>query len=278
MVLEILKEKTFRMAWTVQKGDKIGYLAGTAHFFPYSFKRSLKRLIEKTKIVLLEGPLDERSMENVRKYGLDEKESLLFLELLERETVEKMNRIFEKETPESLGSLMGYINRLTNNKELRLHPEIRGLKPWMTFFRTWSQYLRNRGWKFSVDMEAYEVAKSLGKEIHFIETIEEQIKALEGIPTERILNFLKKLDTWDTYTKRHVKYYLAGDYEGIRGLITEYPTRCESIIDRRDPVMFERIIPYMERGGAIAFVGTSHVFGIKKRLEDKGFTVNKYEG
>ncbi len=265
------------MIWKVEAQGKVNYLAGTAHFFPYSFKRSLTKLISKVETVLLEGPLDEGNMGLVRQYGLREKESRLLLGMLDQETVQKINQVFQGETPNLDSSLLTYTQLFTTGKNTELYPEIAGLKPWMAFFKVWVYYLRKRGWRYSVDMEAYDAAKELGKECRFLETIEEQVHAMEGIPLERIIAFFKKMDTWETYAKTHAKLYAAGDYEGLRSIITEYPTRCPSIIDQRDPVMFERMMPYLERGNTIAFVGTSHIAGIKGMLEASNYTVSKYE-
>lgn len=271
------KEKKFKMIWKIEAGGKTNYLGGTAHFFPYTFKTSLTELIGKAETVLLEGPLDERNMDLVRQYALDEKESQSFCEMLDRDTIRKINEELEGGRPNVDSSLFMYVGMFEHRKNSELHPEINGLKPWMAFFKVWMHYLRKRGWKYSVDMEAFEAAKQLGKNLYFLETIEEQIHALEGIPVEKIANFLKKMDIWEQYAKKHSKHYLAGDYDALRDIITEYPTRCESIIDKRDPVMFERMKPYLEKGSTIVFVGTSHIRGIKKMLEESGYTISKYE-
>jgi hypothetical protein len=278
MFFQKSKEREFRMVWQVSAGGKVGYLAGTAHFFPYSFKKSLAELIEGVGTVLLEGPLDESNMNLVREYGFEAQNSpSVFESLVDPDTIASINREFEAGTPVPDNSFLAYAQLLRPPKQTLLTPEITGLKPWLAFFKVWTHFLRKRGWTYSVDMEAYETAKQLGKEVRFLETIEEQVRAMEGIPLERILHFLKKMDTWEQYAKRHSKYYLAGDYDSIVGIVTEYPTRCESIIDRRDPVLFERMRPYMEKGDAIAFVGTTHIAGIRKMLEESGYRVSKYE-
>jgi hypothetical protein len=271
------REREFRMVWQVNAGGKTSYLAGTAHFFPYSFKKSLKDLIERVETVLLEGPLDESNMNLVREYGFEAHNGPSVFESLDRDTIAKINRQFEGGAPVPDSSFLAYVEILKPPKQTLLNPEIRGLKPWLAFFKVWTHFLGKRGWTYSVDMEAYETAKQLGKEVRFLETIEEQVRAMEGIPLERILHFLKKMDTWEQYANRHSRYYLAGDYDSIVGIVTEYPTRCESIIDRRDPVLFERMRPYMEQGDAIAFVGTTHIAGIRKMLEESGYRVSKYE-
>ena len=270
-------ERKFRMAWKVEADRKTNYLAGTAHFFPYSFKKSLTELIDKTETVLLEGPLDESNMDLVRQYGLEEKESRSLLEVLDHSTLEKIILEFEGKATLADSSFLAYMDIFRPGKGAALHHEIEGLKPWMAFFKTWTHYLRKRGWKYSVDMEAYEAAKQLNKNVYFLESIEEQIHALEGIPLERIAAFFKKIDLWEKYAKRHSKHYLAGKYDSMLTVISEFPTRCESIIDNRDPILFERMKPHMEKGNAIALVGTSHVAGIIKMLEGSGFAVSKLE-
>jgi hypothetical protein len=57
------REKDLKMVWKIERNGKWSYLVGTAHFFPYSFKRYLVRYISSVDTVLLEGPLDESSNE-----------------------------------------------------------------------------------------------------------------------------------------------------------------------------------------------------------------------
>jgi hypothetical protein len=277
MFFQRSREREFKMVWQVRRGAKTAYLAGTAHFFPYSFKKSLTELINGVKTVLLEGPLDEGNMNLVREYGLETDGGPSALEILDRDTVARINRELEGDAPVPDSSFLAYVEILKPRKQVVLNPQLAGLKSWLAFFKIWTHFLRKRGWTYSVDMEAYEAARQLGKELFFLETIEEQVRAMEGIPLERIAGFLKKMDTWERYASRHSKLYLEGDYDSILGIVAEYPTRCESIIDRRDPILFERMKPYMERGDAIAFVGTTHIAGIRKMLEENGYRVSKYE-
>jgi len=39
------RERILRTVWRAQKGGMINYFIGTAHFFPYHFRTSLKRLL-----------------------------------------------------------------------------------------------------------------------------------------------------------------------------------------------------------------------------------------
>ena len=64
---------------------------------------------------------------------------------------------------------------------------VKGMKPWLAFFTIWSDYLRENAWRYSVDIEGYTIARNLGKDIVFLESIEEQIQVLESLSSERIL-------------------------------------------------------------------------------------------
>jgi len=269
------KEKTFRMVWKIELGGKRSYLAGTAHFFPCSFKKSLTGLISNADTVLFEGPLDESNMNTVRVYGMEDGDAPSLYDALDGKTIEKINKELGSGTGNIDSSLMSSLHMFRSGKGNLFHSEIEGLKPWMAFLKIWSQYLQKRGWKYSVDLEALSVARQLGKNIHFLETIEEQIAALNGIPFERIVNFFREFNSWEKFSRQHVKCYLKGDIETMMGVTVEFPTRCESIIDKRDPVMFERMEHFIEKGNAMVFVGTTHIRGISRMLEGIGYKVSK---
>jgi hypothetical protein len=81
--------KKFKMIWSVEKDGRKSFLAGTAHFFPHSFKDSLAIHLQQAETVIFEGPLDEVSMAKVSKAGEDhQSQSHLF---------ESLDQPFEKE-------------------------------------------------------------------------------------------------------------------------------------------------------------------------------------
>jgi len=275
ILFRYLREKKFRMIWHVEKGEKKNYLAGTAHFFPHSFKRSLEDYISGVATILLEGPLDEKNMNEVREYGSGGEDTPSLYDTLDRDVITKINRELESRLSTNSDSVLSYIQALKSEKKDALYSEIEGLRPWMAFFKIWSLFLQKRGWKYSVDMEVFKIAVEMGKKIHFLETIEEQLTALNGIPLERIANYLKKIDMWERFSKGHKKYYLMGELGAMLNITTEFPTRCESIVEKRDPVLFERARPFFEEGGAILFVGTTHVKGISRMFEEDGYIITK---
>jgi hypothetical protein len=277
MLFSRSRERELKMIWEVEYHGSRNYLAGTAHFFPYSLKKSLAGFIGRARVVLLEGPLDEQNMDLVRQHGIDNGASLCLREALDGKTIETINRELGHRG-QATGSTFGsYFDLLKGDGFDPFSYETAHLKPWMAFFKIWYHYLKKRGWQYSVDLDVLHVAQELGKEIDYLETIEEQIKALNGIPFERIVAFFKTIDQWEKVSTRHVKGYLHGDLEAFMAITGEFPTRCESIVDRRDPLLFERLKTFYGKGGAMAFVGTIHIRGIKTMFEEEGARVTQLE-
>lgn len=260
------------MVWEIEKDGKKSYLVGTAHIFPYSFKKSLIRYISNVNTVLLEGPLDESNMSKVVEWGSEEGEGSFLHNTLDTQTIIKINK--ELGYPFSgLSSFTSYMDIFKIGSGNLLCHQIKGQRPWLAFFNIWFHYLKKRGWKYTMDLDAFKIVKQLGKDVYHLEKIEEQIEALEGIPLEGIVNFIKKIGQWSEYTYDYVKHYLRGDLEELMSAAREFPTRCESIIDKRDPILYERMKVFLEKGNVIVFVGITHIQGIKKMLLEDGYKV-----
>ncbi len=108
MALFRRKEKRLSMLWRVEKGGRLSYLVGTVHFFPFSFRDSLRRLIGSVDTVLLEGPLDPGSMGDVVKRGSEGNEGVL-LEALDAKTIRKISRAlgYFSDRSRSVGAQIG---------------------------------------------------------------------------------------------------------------------------------------------------------------------------
>lgn len=275
-MFSLFLEKRFKMLFLVEKEDKVNLLAGTAHFFPYSFKKSLTTLIKHMETVLFEGPLDEGNMGAVREFGTLSSEKNWLFKALDKNILKEIDKEFAICLYGDNSTALHYLDILSFRKSGLFIEELQNFRPWMAFFVIWAFYLKRRGWRFSVDVEAHEIARKLGKKIVYLETIDEQIRALDAIPLERIIKFLNSFRDWERFAKRHMRLYLKGDLGRLFHTIVDFPTRCESIIDKRDSIIFERLKPYMEKGGAIAFVGTIHLIGLAKLLQKSGFTVKRY--
>ena len=259
------------MIWEVEKNHKRSYLIGTAHFFPYSFKTSLQRCLENAATIMFEGPLDQDNMAKVVNCGFDNQSGYHIFDDLDRQNI---NRITRELAPECRGRNTFFILNLRKfSVENPLYEMVKGMKPWLAFFTIWSHYLKKNGWKYSVDLEGYTLAKEFGKKIVFLETIEEQINVLENLTRDRIIDFLKRVDQWQELAQGYVTCYLAGGLERIKSKGLRFPSRHHSVIDHRDKIFYARMLEYLEQGDAVVFVGAPHVRGVSKLLRADGYQI-----
>ncbi len=272
-----LKEKELKMIWEISKDGKISFMVGTAHFFPSSFRRSITEYIGKVDTVLIEGPLDEDAMDKVAKAGRRNEMDQSLRSFIDHETEGKL--IAELTAPFRCRSTFFkyYGHVMENEARNSLDETFNELKPWLAFFSIWYQYLRMRGWTYSMDKDAYNVARELNKHVHYLEEIDEQINALEHIPVERMVNFLSNIANWKEYMKRYVKIYLKGDLEKLMDNAEVFPTRCEAVIENRDIILYERMTPYMAEGRCLACVGITHIMGIQSMLRKDGWSIKQLQ-
>jgi len=269
MFLRRLKERPLRMVWRVAKGPARSFLVGTAHFSPYSFRGSLVRLLQDSRVALFEGPLDAESMEQVVQAGMQATAEESIIPEMDRRTLDAIARALDLQSVRSsVGLHLMVMQTMHPVSELA-----KGMKPWMAFFTVYSRFLDRNGWRHSVDLEAYNLARSLGVRVVALETIEEQIKVLETLSRDDIVDFLRRVDRWRSYTRDFMKWYLAGDLEKIAHNPYRFPTRNPQAIDNRDKILYERMRPYLEEGNAAAFVGSPHVTGIRRMLVEDGYEV-----
>jgi uncharacterized protein YbaP (TraB family) len=267
------KEKPLRTVWRVEKDGHTSFLVGTAHFSPYRFKKTLIKLIQGVETVLFEGPLDEESMARVVQYGQKGENAPSLYKALHPDVIVEINKLLSARSSLQT-TAVPYLDLIhpTTSNFLEIHT--RGVRPWMTFFTIWSAFL---DWKYSMDVEAFHIAQKLGKKIQFLETIEDQLTALDGIPFERIVNYLNHIKNWRVHKEVFMKAFLEGDIQQFFSMTGEFPTRCESIIAKRDPIFFKRMKVFFEEGKTAAFVGVAHIPGIRDMFLNEGCLVTQEE-
>jgi hypothetical protein len=265
------RERVLKTVWRAEKNGRVNYLVGTAHFFPYHFRISLKKLLGKAQRALFEGPLDSSSMDQVVLRGSEGKNALDIYEALDPETI----REIKKKTGDLFADSTPFPPFLPPRpgKPDPLRDHFARLSPWLAFFNLWTSYLKTKGWDGSVDLEAFEAAKKMGREIHFLETIEEQVRVLERIPPDRMVHFLKKVRHWDEYSDAYVRVYLRGALADWMAGTSDFPSRCPPVIDERDRIFFERMQPFLREGGSAVFLGAPHLWGVNRMLEQDGHAV-----
>jgi len=267
------RKKPLRTVWRVEKDGHTSYLVGTAHFSPYSFKKALIGLIQSVDIVLFEGPLDQESMAEVVQYGQHGEDTRSIYEALDPTVIKEINKL--------LGARFGlqttavpYLDIIRPTPSDLLKRYTQGVRPWMAFFTLWSAFL---DWKHSMDMEAFHIAQKLGKKIEYLESIEDQLAALDGIPFERIVTYLNHIKNWRVHKEVFTKAFLGGDIQQFYSMTGEFPTRCESILTKRDPIFFKGIQASFKEGRTVAFVGVAHIPGIRKLFLEEGYQVTQDE-
>jgi hypothetical protein len=256
------------MAWRVERrgGRSIPHstLIGAAHFFPRHFRGDLRRLIGEARIVLLEGPLDEEATRKVLAAGRGSGGGMLYEAAREKINAE----LGIVRPPLDLHQLLKDL--VFGRQDEWLQDEMRALKSWAAFFGVWTRYRAREGWTHSLDLDAARIAAALGRETVYLETIEEQIAALEAVPPERFAHFLARED-WSEYCERYERHYLAGELDALVTAARAFPTYCEPIIERRDPLLAERMARELERGEACIVIGVAHCPGVLARLKELGY-------
>jgi uncharacterized protein YbaP (TraB family) len=263
------KEKKLKTVWRIERDNRSSVLVGTAHFSPVSFHSALTRLIQKAERVLFEAPLDQDSMAAVARYGSRGEDTPSLYDALDPSVIRTINRALADWPGQDTmaGSLL---DLLSVNADGFLEQNARGVRPWMAFFTTWTAFLN---YKHSMDVEAIQIARKLGKPIDYLETIEDQLKALDEIPFERIVNFFQQFQHWSAHRERFSKVFLEGKLEDYISGGVEFPSRCESIIGRRDLLFFQKIKSSFATGPTAAVVGVGHIPGIRKMFLDEGYRV-----
>jgi len=262
--------KPLRMLWRVEKDGRVSHLVGTAHFFPHSFSRAFTRLMRDVTTVFFEGPLDEASSAHIGEYGRQGQDVPTFVDALTPEAVAEINHILRDRIDGQNGE--AWLWALVERKPVYFESFTQGVRPWAAFFSIWQTYL---GWKYSMDMEGYQVACRLGKNIHFLETLEEQLAVLDNIPLERITRQLNDVKNWAVYKNEYVKSFLGGDLAKMVTLTTHFATRGQVVIGERDRIFFERMQPFLAREGVLAFVGFPHIPGMTQLFLNDGYTVTQ---
>ena len=268
------KDKPLKMVWEVESAGVSSYLLGTAHFFPYSFRASLNRLIRDAHVVVLEGPLDEYSMAKVEHAGVASEGTPHLFDNMDTRTIAAItDAVTPYHRDKSTTILFNVMNPWLENPAYTM---VKGMKPWRAFFSLYWGFLQSQGWKYSVDLEAYSVAQEMKKKIVFLESIEEQIEVLESLSMDQMIDFLKRADRWRSYTKEFVTWYLKGDPEKIKSNRVRFPTRHPRVIEHRDEILFNRMLPYLEAGNSVVCVGVPHIVGINKLLLLRGYHVRQW--
>ncbi len=270
-VQSLPRQRKLAMLWEVEKKGRRSWIVGAAHFCRFSFKSHLRKLFKSVDAVLCEGPLDRFSMELVSKIGKNpEPDAPRLAFWLSSSEIESLQEV--------VCGAQGFWARLLNARDEQapdVYKYLAHYRHWLAFYGLWAAFLKRHGWQQSVDLEAWYTAEDMDKYVLGMESIPEQLSTLENIPVERILRFFRNCRQWGTFMRQTEKGYLKGDLLRMFGTSTEFPSRTELVIQRRDERFLQRMQPFMEQGQCAVFVGTAHMLNLRHLLRSAGFNVQR---
>jgi len=264
------EQRPYAMLWELKKGGKTSWIGGTAHSFRYSFASSLRKLFSRVDTVIFEGPLDAASLAAFARHGHTRGDATRIIDHLTEEEIRRLERVVRGPR----GKLATFLN-MTWPFPADVRRILTEHRPWSVFFTLYYSFLERHGWNQSVDLEAWEIAHDMGRDVVVMESMDEQIASLESVPLDRILRFLQHPENWNKNMKRSLAAYLAGDLGNMLGAGAEFPSRTERVIGLRDQRFRERMRPYIEQGRTAVFVGTAHMLNLESMLREDGFTVTR---
>lgn len=144
-----------------------------------------------------------------------------------------------------------------------------------------------------LDADLYARARASGKRIEELESVEEQIAVLDGLPEDTQVALLavalRRADVMDADLERSIAAYLKGDLRTLARLGTAFPGATadelrhlalleKKVLHDRSVVMAHRVQSSLRMGGAFVAVGALHLYGRKgmlQALREDGWTVRR---
>jgi uncharacterized protein YbaP (TraB family) len=178
---------------------------------------------------------------------------------------------------------------------LGVAPEnLQRFKPWaLSIFLTLPplELVRQSQGEPAFDFWLQAEAQRLGKRLHSIESVEEQIELFDSMDTAEqaamVTDLLADYATIEAHFNRMFRAYLKGDIAVIMEVandvsaVSDVETAerlTERLIDSRNRSMAERIQPLLQRGGAFIAIGAAHLpgeAGVLGLLQDQGYRVTR---
>ncbi len=256
--------------WKIEssQGKTVGYLYGTMHSNKPEVRQKAQKASEKlseTEVLFVElSPQDTKTAKTrIIKYLFVKDTSLSLSQALGEKKYQKMKKKIQRKYGINLDMFQTYqpiiINSMLLQKEF------------------------SEGNNAVVDMYISQKAKEKGISVEGLETPEEQIRALTGLPYQKQAEMLYeavKKGKKKSSTNKLLKAYLKGDLEKMLKMSSEWEVSeeyKEALIDNRNKKMSKKIIEELNNGRKIfVAVGALHLpgkTGIIAQLKQAGYKV-----
>jgi uncharacterized protein YbaP (TraB family) len=173
-------------------------------------------------------------------------------------------------------------------------PVLDRLKPWMpamivglTRMGEALAELKPGAGEQRMDVEVIAQATQAGKELHYLETVNEQIAVFEAIPFEEQVRELRHSLSPDSAGEGRalLEAFASGDESALEGTLfmeggsmQESPGFYGELLDRRNERWLPKLLPELDKGGAFIAVGAAHLLGkhgLLRTLRDRGYRVTR---
>jgi uncharacterized protein YbaP (TraB family) len=264
----LLQAQTKGLLWQITgKGIKQStYLYGTIHLFDTSLYRIPQPVMAKlaqTKQVYFELDFGKLNPMEMMGYAMVKDSSQYLDKLLDTASLSKLKGLV-KTSP--MMQMMG--------------PALYRLKP---IFLT--SILLNNGKAVTIDMEMYKQAKELKDSVGGLETVAEQMQALDAISlasqAKMMQDYLKTYTSADATIKKLTEIYVQQDTEHLlEQMNDDAPLDAafnEALLIKRNVVMANRIDSLLGKTSTMIAVGAGHLGGPKgliALLKQKGYQVH----
>lgn len=265
------------MIWKVEKGSEVVYIGGTIHLLresDYPLPEEFLNAFANADILVLEADMGQlKSLEVQQKImagatyppgeGLDQ--------VLSKEAYDALAE-YCQQNGLPLVAMNQFKPSLVSLTILGLEMQKLGLSV-----------------EFGIDINFYQRAVSEGKDLIYIETIDEQIAYIlamgEGQESEFMLKGLSDLHKMPEQFKDMIRYWKTGDDDKMEDLILaefreEYPELYESLIKGRNELWLPQIEAlFLTEEDELVLVGAGHLIGeegIITMLKERGYSVEKF--
>ena len=264
--------------WKIADADTTVYLFGTVHVLPPTLtwhSPALDKALEEAKAVYFETDTQG--------------DPIVFREIVERlGKYEPSERLSDRLSLEDLEKLKGALAKL----DMPLIA-IDSMRPWFAGIVISEAVVRTAGYDVNSGVESVlrPAATRAGKEIRFLETVEQQMTAFATLPEETQIRFLisgvSEIDDANKQLGDLVNAWKAGDVDALNKLLIDddlaiIPELYDALLKHRNGAWAPEIDTLMktEAGTFLVAVGAAHLIGrdsVIEMLKPLGFTAERVQ-